>query len=168
MALTFPSFLKHPSAGYMNNDLVGLLASLIPIPQCHFLMAGAWEGARAGWGTRRSLPSSGSWGWGVGIAVRGGKTKLTPPPQCHGLWDIMPRLHPRDPGQRGKQGGGHRQEDHGAGCHAPATPGTDLDGGLGMNWREERRIAADLGTSAARFANTWLQRDIWAALDVEL
>lgn len=28
------------SAGYMNNDLVGLLASLIPVPQCHFLMAG--------------------------------------------------------------------------------------------------------------------------------
>ena len=27
-------------AGYMNNDLVGLLASLIPVPQCHFLMAG--------------------------------------------------------------------------------------------------------------------------------
>lgn len=29
--------------GYMNNDLVGLLASLVPIPQCHFLMAGAWD-----------------------------------------------------------------------------------------------------------------------------
>ena len=28
------------TAGYMNNDLVGLLASLIPVPQCHFLMAG--------------------------------------------------------------------------------------------------------------------------------
>jgi tubulin gamma len=26
--------------GYMNNDLVGLLASLIPSPRCHFLMAG--------------------------------------------------------------------------------------------------------------------------------
>lgn len=24
----------------MNNDLVGLLASLIPVPQCHFLMCG--------------------------------------------------------------------------------------------------------------------------------
>ena len=24
----------------MNNDLVGLLASLIPVPQCHFLQAG--------------------------------------------------------------------------------------------------------------------------------
>jgi tubulin gamma len=24
----------------MNNDLVGLLASLIPVPQCHFLVAG--------------------------------------------------------------------------------------------------------------------------------
>jgi len=27
-------------AGYMNNDLVGLVASLIPTPRCHFLMAG--------------------------------------------------------------------------------------------------------------------------------
>jgi hypothetical protein len=24
-------------AGYMNNDLVGLMASLIPTPRCHFL-----------------------------------------------------------------------------------------------------------------------------------
>jgi len=30
--------LRYP--GYMNNDLMGLLASLIPVPQCHFLMAG--------------------------------------------------------------------------------------------------------------------------------
>lgn len=30
--------LRYP--GYMNNDLVGLLASLIPVPQCHFLMCG--------------------------------------------------------------------------------------------------------------------------------
>lgn len=30
--------LRYP--GYMNNDLVGLLASLIPVPQCHFLMTG--------------------------------------------------------------------------------------------------------------------------------
>ena len=30
--------LRYP--GYMNNDLIGLLASLIPVPQCHFLMAG--------------------------------------------------------------------------------------------------------------------------------
>ncbi|KAG9150079.1 hypothetical protein Leryth_021477 [Lithospermum erythrorhizon] len=27
-------------SGYMNNDLVGLLASLIPTPRCHFLMTG--------------------------------------------------------------------------------------------------------------------------------
>lgn len=27
-------------AGYMNNDLVGLMASLIPTPRCHFLMTG--------------------------------------------------------------------------------------------------------------------------------
>lgn len=27
-------------AGYMNNDLVGLIASLIPTPRCHFLMSG--------------------------------------------------------------------------------------------------------------------------------
>merc|ERR1712066_595376 len=30
--------LRHP--GYMNNDLVGMLASLIPTPRCHFLMTG--------------------------------------------------------------------------------------------------------------------------------
>jgi tubulin gamma len=30
--------LRYP--GYMNNDMVGLLASLIPVPQCHFLQAG--------------------------------------------------------------------------------------------------------------------------------
>jgi tubulin gamma len=30
--------LRYP--GYMNNDLVGLLASLIPTPKCHFLMTG--------------------------------------------------------------------------------------------------------------------------------
>lgn len=28
------------NAGYMNNDLVGLVASLIPTPRCHFLMTG--------------------------------------------------------------------------------------------------------------------------------
>ena len=28
--------LRYP--GYMNNDLVGLVASLIPTPRCHFLM----------------------------------------------------------------------------------------------------------------------------------
>ena len=30
--------LRHP--GYMNNDLIGLIASLIPTPRCHFLMTG--------------------------------------------------------------------------------------------------------------------------------
>ena len=30
--------LRYP--GYMNNDLMGLLASLIPTPRCHFLMTG--------------------------------------------------------------------------------------------------------------------------------
>ena len=30
--------LRYPS--YMNNDLVGLLASLVPTPRCHFLMTG--------------------------------------------------------------------------------------------------------------------------------
>lgn len=38
--------LRYP--GYMNNDLVGLLASLVPIPQCHFLMAG--KDMERGWG----------------------------------------------------------------------------------------------------------------------
>ena len=30
--------LRYP--GYMNNDLIGLIASLIPTPRCHFLMSG--------------------------------------------------------------------------------------------------------------------------------
>ena len=30
--------LRYP--GYMNNDMIGLLASLIPTPRCHFLMTG--------------------------------------------------------------------------------------------------------------------------------
>ena len=30
--------LRYP--GYMNNDLVGLIAGLIPTPRCHFLMTG--------------------------------------------------------------------------------------------------------------------------------
>lgn len=30
--------LRYP--GYLNNDLVGLVASLVPTPQCHFLMTG--------------------------------------------------------------------------------------------------------------------------------
>ena len=30
--------LRYP--GYMNNDLIGLVASLIPTPRCHFLMTG--------------------------------------------------------------------------------------------------------------------------------
>ncbi|KAI3429359.1 hypothetical protein D9Q98_005454 [Chlorella vulgaris] len=46
--------LRYP--GYMNNDLVGLLASLIPVPQCHFLMAGytplTLDAAEEGGGTR--------------------------------------------------------------------------------------------------------------------
>ena len=29
--------LRYP--GYMNNDLVGIIASLIPTPRCHFLMS---------------------------------------------------------------------------------------------------------------------------------
>lgn len=35
---TSTATLRYP--GYMNNDLMGLLASLIPVPQCHFLMTG--------------------------------------------------------------------------------------------------------------------------------
>lgn len=30
--------LRYP--GYMNNDLIGLMASLIPTPRCHYLMTG--------------------------------------------------------------------------------------------------------------------------------
>lgn len=32
------STLRFPS--YMNNDLVGIMASLVPTPRCHFLMTG--------------------------------------------------------------------------------------------------------------------------------
>lgn len=35
-----PSQWPPADAGYMNNDLVGLVASLIPTPRCHFLMTG--------------------------------------------------------------------------------------------------------------------------------
>ena len=30
--------LRYP--GYMNNDLIGLIAPLVPTPRCHFLMTG--------------------------------------------------------------------------------------------------------------------------------
>lgn len=30
--------LRYP--GYMNNDLVSIMASLVPTPRCHFLMTG--------------------------------------------------------------------------------------------------------------------------------
>ncbi len=30
--------LRYP--GYMNNDMIGQLASLVPTPRCHFLMTG--------------------------------------------------------------------------------------------------------------------------------
>ena len=35
---TSTSTLRYP--GYMNNDLIGLVASLIPTPRCHFLLTG--------------------------------------------------------------------------------------------------------------------------------
>lgn len=35
---TSTATLRYP--GYMNNDLVGLIASLIPTPRLHFLMTG--------------------------------------------------------------------------------------------------------------------------------
>ena len=34
------SWWRWVAAGYMNNDLLGLVASLIPTPRCHFLMTG--------------------------------------------------------------------------------------------------------------------------------
>lgn len=48
--------LRYP--GYMNNDLVGLIASLVPTPRCHFLMTGytpiALEGTGAGAQVRKT------------------------------------------------------------------------------------------------------------------
>ena len=35
---TSTTTLRYP--GYMNNDLIGLIASLIPTPRLHFLMTG--------------------------------------------------------------------------------------------------------------------------------
>mmetsp|Transcript_47615 Transcript_47615/g.55663 ORF Transcript_47615/g.55663 Transcript_47615/m.55663 type:complete len:128 (-) Transcript_47615:412-795(-) len=35
---TSTTTLRYP--GYMNNDLIGLVARLIPTPRCHFLMTG--------------------------------------------------------------------------------------------------------------------------------
>ena len=35
---TSTATLRYP--GYMNNDLIGLIASLIPTPRLHFLMTG--------------------------------------------------------------------------------------------------------------------------------
>ena len=35
---TSKTTLRYP--GYMNNDLIGLIASLIPTPRLHFLMTG--------------------------------------------------------------------------------------------------------------------------------
>ena len=49
--------LRYP--GYMNNDLIGLVASLIPTPKCHFLMTGYTpitlsEGVAAGGHVRKT------------------------------------------------------------------------------------------------------------------
>lgn len=49
--------LRYP--GYMNNDLIGLVASLIPTPRCHFLMTGYTpivlsEGGDAASGVRKT------------------------------------------------------------------------------------------------------------------
>ena len=38
MSIHSTTTLRYP--GYMNNDLIGLVASLIPTPRCHFLMTG--------------------------------------------------------------------------------------------------------------------------------
>ena len=38
MMATSTTTLRYP--GYMNNDLIGLIASLIPTPRLHFLMTG--------------------------------------------------------------------------------------------------------------------------------
>lgn len=48
--------------GYMNNDLIGLVSSLIPTPRLHFLMTGAYTGRRGEVGLR----------WGGGRWARGG------------------------------------------------------------------------------------------------
>ena len=48
--------LRYP--GFMNNDLIGILAQLIPTPRCHFLMSGytplVFEDAHASAGVRKT------------------------------------------------------------------------------------------------------------------
>lgn len=61
--------------GYMNNDLIGLVSSLIPTPRLHFLMTGAYTGGRGEgevglrWGGGRW--ASGGWRqWGLGRGAK--------------------------------------------------------------------------------------------------
>jgi len=60
--------LRYP--GYMNNDLIGLIASLIPTTRCHFLMTGHTT-------FLKSEPPSPE---GGGRLVAGFSTDSTPPP----------------------------------------------------------------------------------------
>ncbi|KAG7349561.1 tubulin/FtsZ family, GTPase domain containing protein [Nitzschia inconspicua] len=48
--------LRYP--GYMNNDWIGLLASLIPTPRCHFLMTGYTPLVLSGSTTENNLPTN--------------------------------------------------------------------------------------------------------------
>lgn len=60
----------------MNNDLVGLIASLIPTPRCHFLMAGC---------TPLTLESTSACGGGVAHHANPAVRKTT-------VLDVMRRL----------------------------------------------------------------------------
>ena len=70
--------------GYMNNDLVGLVASLVPTPLCHFLVAGytplsatvesGGSGSRANDGASAPYPSS------AAAAASDARLPPTPPP----------------------------------------------------------------------------------------
>lgn len=65
--------LRYP--GYMNNDLVGLVASLIPTPRCHFLMTGYTPIALAEQGPPQAGAgggAGGAGGGGSGSGVGGG------------------------------------------------------------------------------------------------
>lgn len=95
--------LRYP--GYMNNDLAGLLASLIPIPQCHFLMAGytpvtlnessAVLAGSGGSAAADALESGGSQSGGVaaaGGAAAVGGAAAAPPVRKTTVLDVMRRL----------------------------------------------------------------------------
>ncbi|ELK01475.1 Tubulin gamma-1 chain [Pteropus alecto] len=80
--------LRYP--GYMNNDLIGLIASLIPTPRLHFLMTGYTP-----------LTTDQSVGAALSVPVRAGPGPSRPQPKRALLSSLLPQdlpfAAPRDP-----------------------------------------------------------------------